>query len=67
MRLIHAEQYLLKIAIAAHSGDTERAHALEDELYHAVLVEIAKGESYAAELARAALRSRQLTFKRYCA
>lgn len=67
MRLLHVEQMLLRVGIAAKSGDTERAHALEDELYHAVLVEIAKGETYAAELARAALRSRQLTFKRHCA
>jgi hypothetical protein len=67
VRLLAIEQFLIRIGLAAKSGDSEAAHKLEDELYHGVLVEIAKGESHAAELARAALRSRELTFKRYCA
>jgi hypothetical protein len=66
MRLLHVEQALLRIGMAAKT-DPEAAHGLEDKLYRDVLEEVAKGESYGAELARAALRSRELMFPRRCA
>jgi hypothetical protein len=67
MRLLHVEQYLLRIGMAARNGDAEAAHKLEDELYHAVLIEVGKTETYVGELARAALKSRDLKFGRWCA
>jgi hypothetical protein len=67
MRLLHVEQALLRIGMAARSGDSEEAHALEDKLYVAVLTEVAKGDCYHSELARAALRSKELQFGRWCA
>lgn len=65
MRLLHVEQALLRIGMAARGGDSEHAHMLEDELFVDVLTEIAKGETYHSELARAALKSRELQFARW--
>lgn len=67
MRLLHVHQRLIGVAKAAAAGDAESAHDLEDKLFVDVLTEIAKGEGDAAELAKAALRSRELEFPRWCA
>lgn len=67
MRLLHIEQQLLRIGMAARGGDSEEAHRLEDRLYVDVLSEIAKAQNDQGELARAALRSRELQFGRWCA
>ncbi len=67
MRLLHVEQALLRIGMAARGGDSEKAHALEDKLYRDVLAEVAKTETYCGELARAALKSKELEFGRWCA
>jgi hypothetical protein len=66
VRLLHVYQALVRIGNAARD-DAEKAHALEDELYRDVLTEIAKHENDAGELARAALRSRELNFSRWTA
>jgi hypothetical protein len=66
MRVLHVHQRLIGIANAAHR-DPEEAHDLEDKLFVDVLTEIARGEGDAAELAKAALRSRELAFPRWTA
>jgi len=50
-------------AYSAHAGAT--AHAMEDQLYLAVLAAIAQGAPQAAELAQAALMTRGYEFERY--
>lgn len=67
MRLLHVEQALLRIGKAALAGDSELAHRLEDKLYEDVLREVGKSADYNGELARAALKSRELKFGRWCA
>lgn len=67
MRVLHVHQRLISIANAAKRHDPEHAHSLEDKLFIDVLTEIAKGEGDAAELAKAALRSRELEFPRWTA
>lgn len=47
--------------------DSEDAHAKEDQLYQAVLKEIALGHVQAQSLAIAALKTRQIKFERWCA
>lgn len=54
-------------AIEAARGDDERAHVLEDELYHRVLGWTAEGVADARKLARLALESQQIDFARWCA
>lgn len=55
------------IAQAAAVGDDEAAHSTEDDLYLDVLQHIADGATDAAELAREALKTRPLPFRRWCA
>ena len=50
-------------AYSVHAGAT--AHAMEDQLYLAVLAAIAQGAPQAAELAQAALMTRGYEFERY--
>lgn len=47
--------------------DFERAHDMEDELWHDVLTAIATGHKYARTLACAALATREIPFNRYTA
>lgn len=53
--------------IRAVAGDDEVAHSREDELRDDVLKAIAEGASNAAELAGAALSTRDIEFARWCA
>lgn len=48
-------------------ADDERAHKLEDELHQEVLRAIADGAPDAAELARAALQTKDIDFSRWYA
>ncbi len=59
---------LIEVAKCACLGDFEAAHIAEDALYFDVLVAIASGNDngQARELARQAIRSRELVFKRVC-
>lgn len=49
------------------SWDDESAHAKEDELHQEVLKAIAECAENAADLARAALLTKDLDFARWCA
>jgi len=52
--------------IGAHSVRSPgTAHAMEDQLYLAILAYIAQGGEHAAEVAGAALQSRKYEFERY--
>ena len=59
---------LIEVAKLAIAGDFEAAHSAEDSLLVDVLQAIAGGndDGCAPELARQALRSRGLSFKRVC-
>ena len=54
-----------RIRMASH--DDEAAHSYEDQLHQAVLQEIADGATNAAEMARAALKTTEIKFCRWCA
>lgn len=60
------ENKLDEIRIAAAQTDDELAHALEDNLWLAVLKDTAAGNPLAMELAKKALESERLTFARWC-
>lgn len=53
--------------IKASCEDYEHAHSEEDSLFEDVLKAIARGHQGAAELAKAALKSKKIDFTRYCA
>lgn len=53
--------------IKSTAGDDERAHSLEDDLHRAVLQAIAEGAPNAVQLAKAALKSTEISFARWCA
>ena len=54
--------------IAAMADDEERAHAAEDQLHQHVLWSIAHGQAEdARRLAEAALTTREIKFRRWCA
>ena len=48
-------------------GDNECAHSKEDALWRDVLAAIRDGVDNPAELAAAALKTQDITFKRWCA
>jgi len=47
--------------------DDEKAHGLEDQLYADVLKAVAAGSTYSQQLARLALNSHLIRFKRWAA
>ena len=51
----------------ARRHDHESAHAIEDDLYRDVLRAISHGAENAADLARSALATQEMTFERWCA
>lgn len=53
--------------IAAVEYDQEARHSWEDSLYEGVLRAIAAGAESAAELAAAALKTKEMDFDRHCA
>ena len=53
--------------IAAVAGDDEVAHSREDDLHQDVLRAVAAGHPDSGKLARAALRTRRIMFKRWYA
>ena len=67
MNLRDIDKTLIAIGAAALRRDFECAHALEDKLFRDVLAEIAKGKGAQGELAKAALKSRELAFARWTA
>lgn len=50
-----------------HDGDDEAQHSKEDNLWEDVLRAISKGAINPRELATAALKSKDLSFSRWCA
>jgi hypothetical protein len=54
------------IKVALYQHDEEMAHAKEDQLYEEVLRHYA-AHPVAGQLAREALKSKQITFGRWCA
>jgi len=54
-------------AIKAHAGDDEVQHSGEDALHQEVLEAIASGAPNAVELAAEALKTRDISFARWCA
>ncbi len=63
---LHVERFLIRIAAEAKSGDFEAAHIAEDQMHHEVLLEISKADNRQGELARLALRSTEILFRRVC-
>lgn len=59
------EEWLAAIRTARH--DDEVAHGMEDALREAVLIAIAAGVPDAPALARAALKTADIDFARWCA
>lgn len=54
--------------IEAMAGDDEAAHSEEDRLWESVLMAIANGETAdPAACARAALKTKNIDFQRWCA
>lgn len=53
--------------IAAKADDDEVAHSDEDDLHQDVLRAISDGAEDAAGLAKAALKTKQISFARWCA
>jgi hypothetical protein len=53
--------------IRALAGDDESAHSSEDALWAEVLQAIADGAPNAKELAKAALKTSEIDFARWCA
>ncbi len=54
-------------AIELMSGDDEAAHGAEDKLWGDVLLSIQNGSTHPHELAREALKTKELKFSRWCA
>lgn len=52
--------------IEAMKDDDELAHSSEDDLHQAVLHQIALGHPQSAEMAKEALRTRNIYFARWC-
>ena len=65
MTVKDVERALLNIK--DNQNDSERAHVLEDEMWHSVLIAVARGSKKAKELAKAALRSEKIEFRRWYA
>lgn len=55
------------IEIAAKQLDSEAAHSMEDDLWRMVLTQIAVGHPDPSSLAKAALKTTELDFARWCA
>ena len=53
--------------ISRLSEDDEVAHSMEDELWENVLKAISEGAPNAAELAAYALKTKNISFSRWCA
>lgn len=53
--------------VYANRSDDEAAHAAEDDLHADVLKAIADGAPNASELAHEALRTKDISFNRWCA
>lgn len=53
--------------VESRKDDNESAHGIEDDLYEDVLRAIAEGSPEATALARAALKSKDVDFARWCA
>lgn len=53
--------------IRASAGDDEAAHGMEDQLFESVLRAVADGHPQSVAMAKAALRSLELDFERWCA
>ena len=63
-----AKEVLKRIgALKKIADDDEAAHNVEDQLYTAVLTAIAAGSGDAQALAKAALKSKLVSFHRWCA
>lgn len=53
--------------IKASNPDDEAQHGMEDDLYLAVLTAIANGALNPTELAREAIKTQEMEFRRHCA
>lgn len=65
--LVSEVEQEVDIILDLGSVDPERAHSYEDDLYRCVLQATAEGDSDAAALARAALKTQAGGFSRRCA
>jgi hypothetical protein len=54
------------VAALAEDKDDEAAHAAEDALHQSVLKAIADGAKAPADLAKAALKTKNIKFSRWC-
>lgn len=66
MSQLDVSQGLDAIRAEAEYGDDDRAHTLEDALYVDVLRAIADGAGDAKQLAKDALKARDIAFNRWC-
>ena len=64
MTLIQAQERLARIAASAY--DDEIAHSLEDNFHQDVLKEVASNNPQSSELAKIALLTLDLDFRRWC-
>lgn len=68
MTLEEVKLAVREIQAAAKEGDYEKAHSLEDQLYHSVLLSLATTMiSRHSDMAKMALRTQELKFDRHCA
>lgn len=57
-----------RLNIAKHSGDAERAHAYEDDLYERIIQSIADGQCEEPQVCcKIAIKTKDLNFSRWCA
>jgi len=64
---VHVKNQVAEVKEKAIEGDDEVAHILEDKLHIDVLEAIASGSGNAQELAKEALRTREVKFMRWYA
>ena len=53
--------------IRMESEDDERAHSLEDDLYEQVLLAVINNNPESKEMAKEALKTKEIKFSRWCA
>jgi hypothetical protein len=66
--VVTVQHDVLKVSKAAHDGDDEKAHSLEDDLHLSVLEAIAEGRCESpASCAREASKTKNIRFARHAA
>ena len=67
MTIDEARAFLADVQVAADDGDDEAAHSIRDQLWAAVLREVAAGNYDGVALAQIAIDTEKITFGRWCA